>query len=219
MDQVGDRFRLHEVNASVDKCALRKFAGLGETGPGIQCGAQYAARALPPAMSLYFYDIFHRITVGCTHDEQKCLIYKLFIINHMPNDKCACRPFRRFGVAAAEDPVGDAERVRPRYAHDGNPALAGRGGYGCYGVGGIQGPVFSVRCSVFSLLNPSYSSSKIENRKSKIARCGLCGGDSFEQEAAETGAAGAGLCSQAGPFALLYKFFCGCLIGTDRVRS
>ena len=147
MDQVGDGFGLGEIDAAVEKCATREFAGSGEAGAIFEDGVQDEFGGEHAAVAGDLDDVFAGECARGAQDTEEDFIDDAAGADDFAEMNCVRRGERR---ARARFPDGMEARVRDGEgllageAHHGDASFAQWRGDGRDGVG-VQGGVIVVR--------------------------------------------------------------------------
>ena len=139
MDEVKDGFGLGEVKLAEEEGAFGKFAGVGLAGSAMEGGLQDAPGGEVAAMAVDFDGILAGVGMGRPEEEHEGVI-EHFVgigIDDLSVGEGAGMAFGGGGGGTAEQGIGDAERVGPGEADDGDGAFTGRGGDGGDGIGWV----------------------------------------------------------------------------------
>ena len=121
VDEIGDGLGLGEVDAVVEECAQREFAGPGRAGPELADALEHHARDHGAAVALKLEDIFAGERSGSLEAQRQT------IVDHRsgPFSNCAKVATRGAGTTP-EHASRDRHDEGPRHPHDCDAAPSGR---------------------------------------------------------------------------------------------
>jgi hypothetical protein len=126
MNQIGDSFRLRQINASVEKCAPRKLTRLGQARAVLQNRVQNHFRGQESAVAGNFHHVLARERPRRAHHRQQNFIDVLTMANDLAIMNCVGWRdgwFERRLADGNKTLVSHGERLRAGKANDGQSAF------------------------------------------------------------------------------------------------
>ena len=127
-DQVNDRFRLGQVDTTIQEASFCEFTGFRNAGACFQHCLQYPSCYQRTTMAVDLYDIFFGVGMGCFHDGNQNLVDNLAVqIGDFTIRHCMCRFFSQFFLAD-EDLVRDFDTACAGHSYNADAANTHRRG-------------------------------------------------------------------------------------------
>jgi hypothetical protein len=129
-DQIHHRFRLGQVQPTIEERTLGEFAGLGQSRAALQTESQNLAGGQDTAVTIYFDSVFLRVCAGRAHDSEHNLVDDMAIRADAPKVQRMRGEFGRQTTARRKSAIGNIKGTRAGNANDGDTAFTNRSGNG-----------------------------------------------------------------------------------------